>query len=163
DLSPGYGPDLGTFIHPAGSILYYYSANFTPYPLPPGFLHQLVWTYDKPSTTSTLYLDGKAVSVNPSQTRSPAHVGPPYNWWLGHSQYFLDPDFNGSISEFRIYDGALSAAAVSVNYTNGPDMSGWGPLMEIRLMAPANTIRAGTTQQLQVAADFQNVSNLQFT
>jgi hypothetical protein len=163
DLSPGYGPDIGTFIHPAGSILYYYSANFTPYPLPPGFLHHLVWTYDKPSTTSTLYLDGKAISVNPSQTRSPADVGPTDNCWLGHSQYFLDPDFNGSINEFRIYDGALSAAVVSVNYTNGPDMTGWGPLLGIRLIAPATTMRAGTTQQLQFAADFQNVSNLQFT
>lgn len=163
DLSPGYGPDIGTFIHPAGSILYFYSANFTPYPLQPGFLHHLVWTYDQQSTTSTLYLDGKAVSVNPNQTRSPADVGATDNCWLGHSQYFLDPDFNGSISEFRIYDGALSATTVSANYTNGPDITGWGALAGIRLIAPATTIRAGTTQQLQVAADFQNVTNLQFT
>jgi hypothetical protein len=163
NLSPGNPAGIGTFVHPAGNILYFYSENFTPNPLPPGFLHHLVWTYDQMNTTSTLYLDGNLVSVNPNQTRTPADVGPTDNCWLGHSQYFLDPDFNGSISEFRIYEGALSAATVSANYTNGPDMSGWGSLAGIRLLAPTPTMRAGTTQQLDVAADFQNVSNLQFT
>lgn len=42
------------------------------------------------------------------------------NSWLGRSIYMIDPGFNGSIHEFRMYDGALDANQILANYMNGP-------------------------------------------
>jgi hypothetical protein len=44
------------------------------------------------------------------------------NWFfLGKSLFANDPHLNGSIDEFRIYNGALSAAAVEASFKKGPD------------------------------------------
>ena len=43
------------------------------------------------------------------------------NNWLGRSQYAADADFAGSISEFRIYGTARSAAQIAASNTAGPD------------------------------------------
>jgi hypothetical protein len=43
------------------------------------------------------------------------------NNWLGRSQFAADPEFGGTLDEFRIYSAALSAAQVSLSYTAGPD------------------------------------------
>ncbi len=158
-LTPNDGAVMGAFLYPTNSG---FNAVNTNSPLSIGFLHQVVWAYDQPSETSALYIDGKAVNVNTNQAFSLPELGPTENDWLGHSQYYGDPDFAGGISEFRIYSGALSAAAVATDYTNGPDMAGRGALQDIRLLAKT-PMRAGASQQLQVVADFQNVSNLQFT
>jgi hypothetical protein len=42
-------------------------------------------------------------------------------FFLGKSLFAGDAPLNGSIDEFRIYRGALSAAAISANHGNGPD------------------------------------------
>jgi hypothetical protein len=42
-------------------------------------------------------------------------------FFLGRSLFASDPWLNGSIDEFRIYNGAMSAAAIAANYTNGPN------------------------------------------
>jgi hypothetical protein len=45
-----------------------------------------------------------------------------YNVWLGRSNW-PDPFFTGDFNEFRIYDGALSDAAVAASFAAGPDAS----------------------------------------
>ena len=47
-------------------------------------------------------------------------------FFLGRSLFASDPWLNGSIDEFRIYNGSLSASAIAAHYTNGPnaDVSG---------------------------------------
>ena len=42
--------------------------------------------------------------------------------FLGHSLFVEDPDFRGSIDEFRIYDYALSQNQVLGNVEAGPDV-----------------------------------------
>jgi hypothetical protein len=42
-------------------------------------------------------------------------------FFLGRSLFAADAPLNGSIDEFRIYNGALSAAAISASYRNGPN------------------------------------------
>jgi hypothetical protein len=42
-------------------------------------------------------------------------------FFLGRSLFASDPPLNGSIDEFRIYNGALSASAVAASYKNGPN------------------------------------------
>jgi hypothetical protein len=40
--------------------------------------------------------------------------------WLGRSQYAQDPEFAGSIDEFRIYPTARSAAQIMASASAGP-------------------------------------------
>ena len=43
------------------------------------------------------------------------------NAWLGRSQYTADPEFAGTLHEFRIYDAALTAAEIAYSDAAGPD------------------------------------------
>jgi hypothetical protein len=43
------------------------------------------------------------------------------NNWLGRSQYAVDPDYEGTISEFRVYEQALSSAQLQLTNSLGPD------------------------------------------
>jgi hypothetical protein len=42
-------------------------------------------------------------------------------FFLGRSLFASDPWLNGSIDEFRIYNGAVSAGAIGTNHVNGPN------------------------------------------
>jgi hypothetical protein len=89
-----------------------------------GAAHHLVVTYFKETTTAKMYLDGVPVSTNKNMLRTLADFGVTVNNWLGHSQFSADPDFNGSIDEFRVYNGVLSAQSVAANFAAGPDAFG---------------------------------------
>jgi len=69
-----------------------------------------------------LYTNGVLAAINNNVVNALATTlgDDPINY-LGESLYGVDPWFNGSIDEFRIYNGALSASAIAVNYTNGPN------------------------------------------
>ncbi len=43
------------------------------------------------------------------------------NNWLGRSQYLGDPDLRGTLYEFRIYNTALSQAAIQASFMAGTD------------------------------------------
>jgi hypothetical protein len=43
---------------------------------------------------------------------------------LGQSQYSADPEFGGTIFEFRIYNVALPATAIQASFAAGPDAAG---------------------------------------
>jgi len=64
-------------------------------------------------TTGTLYVNGSAVATNSQMTHAPFRMRSGTQNWLGRSQYSADPYFNGKIDDFRIYNGALSAAEVA--------------------------------------------------
>ena len=79
----------------------------------------VVATFSDTADRMALYLDGTligSVTVNGSLSDIID-----INNWLGHSQYFADPDFNGVIHELRIYDSALSASEIADSHAAGPD------------------------------------------
>ena len=41
--------------------------------------------------------------------------------WIGRSLHPEDPNLNGTVHEFRIYDAALSQAAVRASFLGGTD------------------------------------------
>jgi hypothetical protein len=47
-------------------------------------------------------------------------LGADPNNYLGHSLYNADPGLLGSVDEFRIYNGPLTAAQVAADYALGP-------------------------------------------
>jgi len=66
-----------------------------------------------------VYTNG-ALASSRNDLKSLADVHTNY-FFLGKSLFAGDAPLNGSIDEFRIYNGALNAAAVATSYTNGPD------------------------------------------
>ena len=66
-----------------------------------------------------IYTNGApAASRNDLKSLSSVHTN---FFFLGKSLFAGDAPLNGSIDEFRIYNGALSAAEVAVSFNNGPN------------------------------------------
>jgi autotransporter-associated beta strand protein len=63
-------------------------------------------------TTGTLYVDGVPVGRN-TITITPAQLGTTTQNCIGRSQWTGDPYLNGNVDDFRIYNGALSAAQIT--------------------------------------------------
>ena len=63
------------------------------------------------------------VAENTAMTLNPSMLGNTFNNWLGRSQFSGDAYLNATITDFRIYDGALTAAEIQRSYTNGPDVT----------------------------------------
>ncbi|MGF6507092.1 LamG domain-containing protein [Paraburkholderia sp. 32] len=64
-------------------------------------------------TTATLNLNGSVIGSATGVVCTPWRVGPTAQNWLGRSQYAADPFFSGSIDEFRIYRGVMSADQIT--------------------------------------------------
>ena len=82
---------------------------------PTGMTH-VALTID--GTALRLYIDGSPAGM----ATAPVGLGgitKSHNW-LGRSQYAQDPEFEGSIDEFRIYPTARSAMQVSASESAGP-------------------------------------------
>jgi hypothetical protein len=80
-------------------------------PLPSGQWAHVAVTLS--GTTATLYVNGSVAGSNSSMIAAPFQVGHTTRNWLGRSQYAGDPTFSGTIDEFRIYRGALSADQIA--------------------------------------------------
>jgi Concanavalin A-like lectin/glucanases superfamily/Alginate lyase len=61
----------------------------------------------------SLYLDGQLAGTNTGMALSPRDLGNDAPVWIGRSPYPNDPAFKGKVQDLRIYEGALSAAAVA--------------------------------------------------
>lgn len=75
------------------------------------------------SGVGTLYLDGAAVASNTAMTFTPDMIGSLVNAtnnYIGRSQWPGDPYLNGRVDDFRIYNGALSAAEIAALYALSP-------------------------------------------
>jgi hypothetical protein len=75
-----------------------------------------VWTHiavTLSGNTGTLYVNGVAVATNTGMTIHPTNLGATNHDYLGKSQYGADPNLQGSIDDFRLYNRALPAAQVA--------------------------------------------------
>jgi uncharacterized protein len=62
--------------------------------------------------SAALYVDGVSESVASKFSPSPPDLGLTQNDWIGRSQYMADSYLKGTIDDFRIYEDALSPAAI---------------------------------------------------
>src|SRR5262249_4000387 len=111
--------------------------------------------------TGWLYVNGALVGINTNMTIVPADIGPTFNDWLGRSQY-NDPMFNGSIDEFRVWNGSLTPLQVAINAAAGPDLVGPvdpGALQAVHLVVSSNLVKHGQSPAT-VYADFSSISNV---
>jgi hypothetical protein len=64
------------------------------------------------ANSAALYTDGARQALTGKFALSPLDLGLTQNDWIGRSQYVADTYLKGTIDDFRIYDGALSDAAI---------------------------------------------------
>jgi len=92
----------------------------SPNQFPVGAETHVAVTIDADNDIGRLYVNGNLVATRLALTLSPADLGNTTNNWLGRSPY-ADPYFDGSISEFRIYETALSGDDIATSFQLGPD------------------------------------------
>jgi hypothetical protein len=88
--------------------------------LPVGIKTHVAAVVDDDNNVLRLYVNGAQVGSSP-MTLSLSSVNDVNNW-LGLSQFSTDPEFGGSMDEFRIYNVALSAQDLADSYAAGPDI-----------------------------------------
>lgn len=90
--------------------------------LPTNVLSHVAVTYSPVQGVMKMYLNG--VPVASGTATIPLSGILDRHTWLGRSLFSVDPYYNGSFSEFRIYQGLLSDADVAADYAAGPDTVG---------------------------------------
>lgn len=123
----------------------------------------VVWSTDGANTTAWLYVNGALVGVHNDAFVTPADIGTSVNNWLGRSQYGGDATFTGTIDEFRIYNGPISALQIALNAATGPDniITDPGAVQNLNLTIGTNVVAAGgSSVQAQLLANFANASNV---
>ncbi len=106
-----------------------------------------------------LYVDGNLVGRNLDPAITLAGVKDTLNW-IGRSLYAADPYFNGSVDEFRIYQGALSSLEIGVSHAFGPSTPQQNPgaLQSISLQL-SPTMIADSGQVPIVFATYANLTH----
>ena len=66
-------------------------------------------------TTGTMYRNTNILAINNSMTLNPSSLGITTQNYIGRSQY-ADPYFSGNISNFKIYNRALTPTEILQNY-----------------------------------------------
>jgi hypothetical protein len=100
------------------------NGGYSSTPYPETGEHHIVYTHSFDTGQVQLFFDGARIA---SSTWLPAgradmttmNFG---NFWIGRSLFPSDPFLNGSISELRTYDQALTAEQVLADYQAGPDL-----------------------------------------
>ncbi|UCG46121.1 MAG: LamG domain-containing protein [Phycisphaerales bacterium] len=88
--------------------------------------HHVAVTINGDTRNLIVYLDGSVVGTNTSSTVTVSDLGVTTNNWLGRSQYAADGYFMGSLSDFRIYDFAMSQAQLPETMRCDP-LQAWNP------------------------------------
>lgn len=95
-------------------------------PFPRGVDTHVAVTFDGPTQTLALYLDG---ALEDSLEDADAVTGIPVRLdliddtydWIGRSQFRVDAEIHASFAEFRIYAAALTADQIRTSAAAGPD------------------------------------------
>jgi len=117
DLIPKSGPGpLWTEFNHNGNV----DAE-APSQLPTGTEQYTAVTYDAPSQTIRLYLNGVQVAIATGVTITPASLGFTYNNFIGLDQW-NDAVFNGTFDEMRIWTAPVSQRYLSASAVAGPSV-----------------------------------------
>ncbi len=91
----------------------------SPQTLTAGSMVQIAVVLDDASNQMSLYRNG-ALDGSVAWADSLSQLTDVNNW-LGRSQYLGDPNLRGTLHEFRIYNAALSQAAIQASFMAGTD------------------------------------------
>jgi hypothetical protein len=120
--------------------------------------HHYAVTIAGASKTGKLYYDGVLVGLNTNFLLTPEDVGITSSNYLGKSQYGADATMNGSIAEFRLYNGDLDAYSIASHFINGPDTTSTniGTCTNLIASVPFNPIDQFGIEQITVLGQFDS-------
>jgi len=111
-----------------------------------------VWKHvavSKQGRTVSLYIDGVQVAQNTGISSAASDLGVSTQNWIGRSQYGSDPYLDGLVSDFRIYNRAMSSSELAALGSGGT------PASTLRFSPP---VYSATARTLSVgSAVFDNV------
>ncbi|MCS7089785.1 MAG: LamG-like jellyroll fold domain-containing protein [Verrucomicrobiota bacterium] len=109
---------------------------------------------------AAVYTNGRLAGLNTAMTREVSAISNNFSY-LGRSLYGADPYLNGSIDEFRIWDGALSAQQIVAGFRAGPNNTNNAPgqFLGIDIEAPAQ-LTAEWQVRIRVIGNWQNATNV---
>ncbi len=115
--------------------------------------------FNPPAGFIGLYLNGVLVASNSAVTTALSAVSDVHSY-LGHSLYTADPYLKGSISEFRVFNGAVSGSQIALDAGGGPDTLVTTPGSLRSVVVGTTNILAGSTTQPLIIGNFANVTNV---
>jgi hypothetical protein len=89
-------------------------------PSAPDTFQHVAAVVDGKTKTLSLYLNGALQTASSLDVHRLSNLKDVNNW-IGRSQFASDPEFGGTITEFRIYSAARSASQLSASAVAGPD------------------------------------------
>ena len=134
---------------------------------PNGSEQYVTFTFNAATLTGTIYTNGvfDAAQAYPNSTYIPGSIGGASGTsqnWLGNDTYG-DPQFQGTIYEFRIWDGVVSPLYLAVSAVAGPSVV-VSDLTPTSVNVSVNTsMIAGQTQQAAVVGNFVDASGVTVT
>jgi hypothetical protein len=164
---------LYTFSGPRGGLIYKLFGQGTfvsngvaqsvnlPSPAVGGTNH-LVWTQNDVTQSAALYVNGFLAGQNTNFILTPGGLGSLTNDCIGGSgKVTTVSNFNGSILEFRIFQGALTPLEIAVLDAFGPDQAQLNPgtLQDVRVVVPSPT-GPGALFRPGIFADFSGITNV---
>jgi hypothetical protein len=115
-------PDTGAgaaawYIRPSGTLVQASAGSA----LPTGTPTHIAVVFDKTGGFLKLYVNGTLAGQGALAGADTIAAVNMVNNWIGRSQYVSDPEFAGTIHDFRIYNRALSASDVLASFNAGAD------------------------------------------
>lgn len=109
---------------------------------------------------AAVYTNGRLAGLNTSMTRELSAIINNFSY-LGRSLYAADPYLNGSIDEFRIWDGALSAQQIVASYRAGANNTNNapGPFLSLNIETPSQ-LTAEWQVRIRVVGNWQNAPDV---
>lgn len=148
DFNPNDNPELNA---PGGSALN------------AGQQYHAVSIYDAAKNTMSMWINGVLIATNAMGGETIQNLG--YSTArFGSGFYWPDPELNGAIDDIRIYNNALGALQVAVNFAAGPNTvpSSYVP-SAVHLNVGSTTLLGGQTEQVDVTGDFGSLLGVEVT
>lgn len=145
------GPEVGDlayngvsflFITPnsgSGELMFEYNDSTGPDPqmfgtaLVPGEPFHVAVVFDPVMGVSRLYRNGVLQAIAPISPDTILAINDP-NTWLGRSNFSADAFYNGTYTEFRVWEGALLDAQIRLHSQCGPDAFDCDPVADPAVM-----------------------------
>lgn len=134
-------------------------------PLPLNTEEYAAVTYDAPSATASLYLNGALVATaNIPTNLAPSNYSDTFNDWFGRDEFGADPMFAGSLDEVRIWNAAMSPMYISMSAAMGPNvlLTNFTP-QSLTVSVPIVSLSVGQPEQASAVANFAQVTNVNVT
>ncbi len=132
---------------------------------PSGSEQYVSLTYDSGSLVANLYTNGTVVATHtyPNSTYTPANIGGAGGTTVNvlGQDIFPDPQFQGTIFEFRIWDGVVSPLYLAISAAAGPSVvvTNLTPTL-VSVTVTNATMTPGTSQPAVVSGNFHDASGI---